>query len=414
MSTGGQRAALWTSTSTCPPSASVAAEAKLRSTSGAAARSDGRNAAAPPSARMSATTASPLALSRPVTRTVYPWAARARAVAAPMPLVDPVTIAVCVMAPSPPGTADRGQGGRCLVTACPATADRMFLGWAMPADRAALGAFLRSRRDRITPAQAGITAFPGPRRVPGLRKEELAVLAGLSPDHYSRIEQGRQPTLSDDVLDALARALRLDDAERAHLRDLAAPAPRRAGRSTWEAPQQPDPGLLRLLTTLDHVPALLLGRRATVLARNGLLTAVLGTDLPPGSSFTDWLFLDQAARERIANWSDFAAAAVGAMRMELGRRPQDHKLRAAVQALRAADADVARWWADHGVTDRTSVEKQIAHPTAGPLTFGIEAVTTPHDPEQRLVVYTVQPDSPTARVLPLLAAWGSDHTEQAR
>jgi hypothetical protein len=102
------------------------------------------------------------------------------------------------------------------------------------------------------------------------------------------------------------------------------------------------------------------------------------------------------------------------MRMELGRRPQDHKLRAAVQALRAADADVARWWADHGVTDRTSVEKQIAHPTAGPLTFGIEAVTTPHDPEQRLVVYTVQPDSPTARVLPLLAAWGSDHTEQAR
>jgi transcriptional regulator with XRE-family HTH domain len=284
----------------------------------------------------------------------------------------------------------------------------------MPADRAALGAFLRSRRDRITPAQAGITAFPGPRRVPGLRKEELAVLAGLSPDHYSRIEQGRQPTLSDDVLDALARALRLDDAERAHLRDLAAPAPRRAGRSTWEAPQQPDPGLLRLLTTLDHVPALLLGRRATVLARNGLLTAVLGTDLPPGSSFTDWLFLDQAARERIANWSDFAAAAVGAMRMELGRRPQDHKLRAAVQALRAADADVARWWADHGVTDRTSVEKQIAHPTAGPLTFGIEAVTTPHDPDQRLVVYTVQPDSPTARVLPLLAAWGSDHTEQAR
>jgi hypothetical protein len=192
------------------------------------------------------------------------------------------------------------------------------------------------------------------------------------------------------------------------------PPPRRAGRSTWEAPQQPDPGLLRLLTTLDHVPALLLGRRATVLARNGLLTAVLGTDLPPGSSFTDWLFLDQAARERIANWSDFAAAAVGAMRMELGRRPQDHKLRAAVQALRAADADVARWWADHGVTDRTSVEKQIAHPTAGPLTFGIEAVTTPHDPEQRLVVYTVQPDSPTARVLPLLAAWGSDHGEQAR
>lgn len=178
----------------------------------------------------------------------------------------------------------------------------------MPADRAALGAFLRSRRDRLTPAQAGIAAFPGPCRVPGLRKEELAVLAGLSPDHYSRIEQGRQPTVSDDVLAALARALRLDDDERAHLRDLAAPAARRSG---WESPQQADPGLLRLLTALDDVPALLLGRRGTVLARNRLLGAVLGADLPPGSSFTRWLFLDVGARERIVNWADFAAAAVG-------------------------------------------------------------------------------------------------------
>jgi transcriptional regulator with XRE-family HTH domain len=247
--------------------------------------------------------------------------------------------------------------------------------------------------------------FPGPRRVPGLRKEELAVLAGLSADHYSRIEQGRQPTMSDDVLDALARALQLDDAERAHLRDLAAPAPR---RRPWEAAQRADPGLLRLLTTLDHVPALLLGRRGTVLARNGMLTAVLGTDLPPGASFTDWLFRDPAARERIVNWPDFAAAAVGAMRMELGRRPDDRALRASVEALRAADPDVERWWDDHGVTDRTSVRKHIAHPTAGSLVFDIEAVVTPHDPEQRLVVYTLQPDSPTARVLPLLAGWGAE------
>jgi len=87
-------------------------------------------------------------------------------------------------------------------------------------DRAALGAFLRSRRDRLTPAQAGIMAFPGARRVPGLRKEELAVLAGLSPDYYSRLEQGRQANISGEVLDALARALRLDDVEHAHLRDL--------------------------------------------------------------------------------------------------------------------------------------------------------------------------------------------------
>lgn len=274
----------------------------------------------------------------------------------------------------------------------------------MPADRSALGAFLRSRRDRLTPAQAGIDPFPGPRRVPGLRKEELAVLAGLSPDHYSRIEQGRQQTLGDEVLDALARALRLDDVERAHLRDLAAPV-RRQRATGWEAPQRPGPGLLRLMTTLDHVPALLLGRRGEVLARNALLTAVLDDEMAPGSSFVRWLFLDPAARERILTWSDFAAAAVGGLRYEVGRHPQDRRLAALVAELRARDADVATWWDDHGVTDRTSVAKRVAHPALGVLTFGIEAVTVPHDPEQRLVVYTVEPGSDTAQALPLLASW---------
>lgn len=134
----------------------------------------------------------------------------------------------------------------------------------MTRDRAALGAFLRSRRDRLTPAQAGITAFPGARRVPGLRKEELAVLAGLSPDYYSRLEQGRQANISGEVLDALARALRLDDVEHAHLRDLAAPTSSR--RPTGgAAAQRPDPGLLRLMDALNHVPVLLLGHRGDVL-----------------------------------------------------------------------------------------------------------------------------------------------------
>jgi transcriptional regulator with XRE-family HTH domain len=274
----------------------------------------------------------------------------------------------------------------------------------VPADRAALGAFLRSRRDRLTPAQAGITAFPGPRRVPGLRKEELAVLAGLSPDHYSRLEQGRQSTVTDEVVQALSRALQLDEIERRHLRDLAAPTARRP-RARQEAPQRPDPGMLRLMAVLDHVPVLLLGRRSQVLAGNGLLTAVLGPALRPGSSFARWLFLDPEARARIVNWADFAAAAVGAMRYELGRHPDDRRLLALVEELRRGDPDVARWWDDQRVTFRTSVTKHLAHPTAGPLTFGIESLVGPHDPEQRLIVYTVEPDSPTARILPLLASW---------
>ncbi|GIG39351.1 transcriptional regulator [Cellulomonas phragmiteti] len=277
----------------------------------------------------------------------------------------------------------------------------------VPADRSALGAFLRSRRDRLTPAQAGIAAFPGPRRVPGLRKEELAVLAGLSPDHYSRLEQGRQQTVTDEVVRALSRALQLDDVEQAHLRDLAAPTSRRRW-AVAEAAQRPDPGMLRLMDVLDHVPVLLLGRRSVVLARNRLLSAVLGTDMEPGSSFARWLFLDPAARVRLTNWADFAGPAVGALRYEVGRHPDDRLLVELVDELRRGDPDVAGWWDDQRVTFRTSVTKHVDHPAAGPLTFGIESVVGPHDPEQRLVVYTVAPGSPTAHALPLLGSWASE------
>lgn len=274
----------------------------------------------------------------------------------------------------------------------------------MPTDRSAFGAFLRSRRDRLTPAAAGITPTLGPRRVPGLRKEELAALAGLSPDHYSRLEQGRQHTVTDEIVDALARALQLDPLEHAHLRNLAAPV--RRHRAVWEPPQRPDPGLLRVMTVLDHVPALLIGRRSQILACNRLLRTVLGAELQPGSALAHWLFLDPRARERIENWSDYAAAAVGALRYEAGHHPGDARLRTLIGELRAADPDAARWWDDHGVTDRTSVDKHIAHPLVGTLTFAIEALSSPHDPWQRLVVYTTEPHSPTHQALSVLASWG--------
>lgn len=239
------------------------------------------------------------------------------------------------------------------------------------------------------------------------------MLAGLSPDHYSRLEQGRQHTVSDEVVQSLSKALQLDDVERAHLRDLAAPTSRRR----WAGPevaQRPDPGILRLMGAMDHVPVLLLGRRSDVLARNGLLSAVLGTAMDPGSSFVRWLFLDPEARARIVNWADFAAPAVGALRYEVGRHPDDRRLADLVEELRDGDPDVAQWWDDHRVTFRTSVIKHVAHPTAGPLSFGIESVVGPHDPEQRLVVYTVAADSPTAQVLPMLASWASRPEELSR
>lgn len=281
----------------------------------------------------------------------------------------------------------------------------------MPIDRAALGTFLRSRRDRLSPAQAGTTAFPGPRRVPGLRKEELAVLAGISPDYYSRLEQGRHAGVSRSVLDALARALRLDETEYAHLLDLAAPTGS-TRTAPWVSVQRPDPGLLRLMTALDHLPVLLLGERTDVLASNALVTAVL-TSLPAGSNFARFMFGDPLARQRITNWSHFASTTVAGLRRETGRHPHDARLVALIEEL-LADEDVNRWWDDHSVRDYTSVAKHIRHPVAGDLAFDIEIVAAPHEDDQRLVVYTAEPGSTTARMLPILASWTHEASDVAR
>ena len=257
----------------------------------------------------------------------------------------------------------------------------------MGRDRIQLSEFLRSRRDRITPQQAGITPSPGERRVPGLRREELAMLAGVSVDYYCRLEQGRQANISPEVLDALARALRLDDVERAHLHDLAAPGSSRS-RVTADRPQRPDPGLLRVISMVDHLPALVIGRHGIVLARNALFCAVYGHPMEPGTSYTRYLLLDPDARRRILDWDACAHAAVA--------------------ELRRTDPDVARWWDDHRVSEYSSAPRRIRHPVAGDLAFDVELLVAPQEPDQHLVLYTVEPHSRTARTLPLLAAWGTD------
>ena len=315
--------------------------------------------------------------------------------------VDVITTVVDATRDGQPDRTEPGHG----------RTSRVFSGdsrvGSMTSDRAALGLFLRSRRDRLTPAQAGIEAFPGARRVPGLRKEELAVLAGVSPDYYSRLEQGRQPHVSRSVLESIGRALRLDETERAHLLDLADPEQAGAlgrGRGASATVQRADPGMLRLMTALEHLPVLLLGSRSEVLASNTLFRALL-RELPPGASFPRFLFLDPLARERILNWEQFASTLVAALRREAGRHPHDRRLLALIDELRAADADVARWWDDHGVRDYASVAKRIRHPLVGDLSFDIEIVSPPHNPDQHLVIYTTEPGSPTAELLPLLAGW---------
>lgn len=238
------------------------------------------------------------------------------------------------------------------------------------------------------------------------------MLAGLSPDYYSRLEQGRQAVVSAEILGALARALRLTSVEHAHLRDLAVVSPRRRV-SGPVVRQRPDPGLLRLMTSLDHLPVLLLGHRGEVLARNTLAVEVLGHPLEPGISLARYLFQDPVARERIVEWADYASAAVAALRRETARRPDDRRLALLVQELRAGDKDFALWWDDHAVRDYSSVTKTIDHPVAGRLIFGIEFVGPPLEPDQQLVVYTVEPGSPTAHILPMLSSWATAAQEIA-
>ncbi len=240
----------------------------------------------------------------------------------------------------------------------------------------------------------------------GLRREEVAIAAGVSPDYYTRLEQGRQANVSDSVLDALARVLRLDAVEHAHLHDLASPPVRQ--NAFEQRAQRADRGMLRLMNALGHLPVLLIDRRGTVLASNRLLASVLGTALEPGSSFPDFLFFNPIARTRIINWEDFASGSIAALRREVGRAPDDRALHALVHRLRTAVPDADRWWRDQMVKDYASVTKRIEHPVVGGLEFLVETVSAPEAPDQRLIVYTVSEDSETARMLPILASWGTD------
>lgn len=267
-------------------------------------------------------------------------------------------------------------------------------------DRSALSAFLRDRRDRMTPVEAGIRTYPGARRVPGLRREELAALAGVSPDYYSKLEQGRQANVSTEVLRAIAGALKLDEVESAHLLDLASPA-----TPTEDVAQLPNPGLLQVMKALDHVPVILLGRSGAVLASNSLVRSVLSLQPPADHSLFHYLFRNPIARERIVNWSQFAAASVAALRRDLARRPGDPTLTALIDELRSSETCFEQWWSDHEVAEFAGATKIIQHPAAGTLQFGIEFLTSPSEPDQSLIVYTVEEGSSTAKVLPILASW---------
>ncbi|MBH1937876.1 helix-turn-helix domain-containing protein [Streptomyces sp. AV19] len=273
-----------------------------------------------------------------------------------------------------------------------------------------LSEFLRSRRARLRPEDVGLTPFGGRRRVPGLRREELAQVAGVSVAYYTRLEQGRGQNVSDAVLDAIAGALRLTGAERSHLNKLARPAARGTGRGAAR-PQRVRPAVRNLLDTMDNVPAYVLGRRMDILAWNRLAAALLGdfAAVPAQRRNMAWMiFLDPASRELYAEWDRKAADIVALLRMHAGSYPDDPALASLIGELSMKSEEFRRLWAAHDVRDKCYGVKKFHHPVVGGLTLNCETLVLPQDPDQSVVTYHAEPGSPSAESLRLLASWSLD------
>lgn len=267
----------------------------------------------------------------------------------------------------------------------------------------ALSEFLTSRRAAVTPEMAGIQAA-GPRRVPGLRREEVAVLAGVSADWYSRLEQGRQVTPSESVLAAIARVLQLDDAERDYLFNLSRPAPGIRAASTVASVR---PGIIRMMRSLDNQPAFVLGPRMEVLAGNELAWALLA-DFPAREAgdrnLLRWIITGDDVRELYLDWESIATDLVGVLQLEASANPGDQDIAALVAELSQASPQFATWWTQPRPQGRTSGVKRFNHPTVGALRIDWEAFGVPDDSTQTLFVYTGS-EAADEETMRLLASW---------
>ncbi|MFJ1748322.1 helix-turn-helix domain-containing protein [Streptomyces sp. NPDC088116] len=284
-------------------------------------------------------------------------------------------------------------------------------GAAEPLDRRAeLVEFLRTRRARLKPGDVGLPDFGRHRRVPGLRREELAQLAGVSVAYYTRLEQGNGRNVSGEVLDAISRALRLTDAEHAHLTHLASPKRHKKKQAT-SRPQQVRAGLRQLLEAVEGVPAYVTGRRSDVLAWNRMASAVFGDwgELPVRErNWARLVFLSPAYRDLFVEWDSKASDIVSYLRLYTGCHPDDPELSALVGELSVRSEEFRRLWATHDVKEKSHGVKRLQHPLVGALTLSYEAMTLPDDKEQSLIIYHAEPGSSSAEALRLLASWGTD------
>ncbi|MER7404765.1 helix-turn-helix transcriptional regulator [Streptomyces sp. NPDC000070] len=272
--------------------------------------------------------------------------------------------------------------------------------------RSELREFLRSRRARIKPENIGLPSY-GRRRVPGLRREELAQLAGVSYAYYARLEQGYGETMSADVLDAVARVLRLSEEERDHLIRLAQPE-RQSTAQDAAPPQQLRPTVQHLLDTLG-VPAYVVSRRLDILGWNRLATAVFGdwAQLPPEErNVARLIFLSPEASDRFAHPDRMALKVAGVLRINAGKSPQDSHLSSLIQELSQKSEDFRRLWARHEVSCGTSGESvRMRHPLVGEFDLVHEPMALPGGAPMRLVTYHAEPGSRSEEALRTLADW---------
>lgn len=264
-----------------------------------------------------------------------------------------------------------------------------------------------SRRAKLTPERAGLSAS-GNRRVAGLRRSEVAMLADVSPEYYAKIERGNLAGVSDAVLESLARALQLDDAEREHLLDLArsanhaAPTVRRRRSTAWTA----RPSLIRALDAIVEGPAFVRNGRMDILATNALGQAVYDEvfDGPGESNLAKYCFLDERARSFYPDWEAAADITVSILRTEAGRDPRDKRLHDLVGELSTrSDAFRTRWGA-HNVRRHGSGTKVFVHHEVGELTLSYEGLELTSDPGLSLLIYTAEPGSPSQERMRLLAS----------
>ncbi|MGI5323871.1 helix-turn-helix transcriptional regulator [Actinomadura nitritigenes] len=274
--------------------------------------------------------------------------------------------------------------------------------------------FLASRRARITPRQAGLPAYGGNRRVPGLRREEVAMLAGVSVDYYIRLERGNLSGVSDSVLEALVRALQLDDAERAHLFDLARTAGSGgAARRVRRPAPKVRPGLQRMLDAMTDAPAIIRNGRLDVLAANRLGRAmywpVYESPRPAGRppNIARFQFLDPAGPGFFPEWNTAADITVALMRTEAGRDPYDKDLTDLIGELCTRSDDFRTRWARHNVRRHHAGTKRYHHPAVGDLVLDYESIDLVADGGLNLTAYTANPDSSSHDALRLLASWAA-------